>query len=270
MTESHKRLLVIMPAFNEAGRVGPAVRAVGKAVPEAAILVIDDGSGDSTAQEAAEAGAQVLSHAINLGYGAALESGYLYGLAGGYDAVVQMDADGQHIPEFVRQLSDPVLGGHADLVVGSRFLSSSSRSDLSLAKRFARRILQFMLLIAGHRVFSDPTSGFQCLGMRALKLYCSADFPEDYPDADVLLMTHYEGLTIRHVPVRMAPRNGGRSIHSGLKPLYYGLKMALSILLVSLRYRGSNPHVPIAYDYGPDCGPGAPLDNVAFCEERTA
>ena len=81
---------------------------------------------------------------------------------------------------------------------------------------------------------SDPTSGFQAMNSRALRLFADDVFPCDYPDSDVILMAHYAGLRLTEVPAKMLPREGGTSLHSGLSPLYYGIKMFFSMLIVCL------------------------------------
>ena len=92
-----ERTLIIVPAYNEAGRVGAVVADVRASVPDADLLVVDDGSSDDTAAEARSAGASVLSLPVNLGYGAALQTGYKYAVRRDYGYVGQLDGDGQHL-----------------------------------------------------------------------------------------------------------------------------------------------------------------------------
>ena len=96
--------MVVIPAYNEAGRIGSVVRAVRGAVPQARIVVIDDGSADTTASEARDAGAEVISLPVNLGYGSALQTAYLFARAEGVERLVQLDADGQHEPLHIVDL----------------------------------------------------------------------------------------------------------------------------------------------------------------------
>lgn len=228
------RILVILPCRNEQARVGPVVRSVRRILPHAQVLVINDESSDDTGAEAAEAGATVAPHAVNLGYGAALETGYLYALEHGFDVVAQMDGDGQHLPEELPTILRPIPDGQADVVIGSRFLSPDSDYPCSLVRKIGEKMLGGLVrLFTGLRL-TDPTSGFQALNRSALLFLSSGVFPCDYPDADVITMTFKAGLRIREVPVRMLPRAGGKSMHSGLKPLYYMIKMAFSMILVLL------------------------------------
>ena len=234
MSVSGKRVLVIMPAHNESGRIGVVIRGVREALPSADVVVVDDASTDATAHDAVAEGAMVLPHAVNMGYGASLETAFLFAVRRGYEVVVQMDSDGQHLPGELRALMGPLDSGEADIVIGSRYGKHDGGLRTPPFRRAGQLFFGTVLLVLTGRWFSDPTSGFQALNSRALGLFSSGVFPCDYPDADVLLMAHLAGLRIREVPVKMAPREGGVSIHAGWKPLYYGAKMLLSVFVVML------------------------------------
>jgi glycosyltransferase involved in cell wall biosynthesis len=228
------RVLVMMPAHNEEGRIGPVVHEVRRVMPDADIAVVNDDSTDETAQQALTAGATVLPHAVNLGYGAGLETGYCYALQQGYDVVLQMDSDGQHPPAELSRLCAPLAAGTADIVIGSRYMEGSAPCPVSPVRRLGQRFFALILLALTRRRFTDPTSGFQALNRQAIRFFASGVFPCDYPDADVLLMAHLAGFRILEIPVRMEARSGGTSMHSGLKPVYYGMKMLLSLFVVLL------------------------------------
>jgi len=236
-TPSSARIVVIMPCLNEEGRVGDVIRDIRRTVPSADVVVIDDASGDETHDEAVSAGATVLRHGCNLGYGAALETGYLYAVRNRYDVALQMDGDGQHLAEELPLILDPLLAGQADLVIGSRYLGAHNEGRSSFVRRVGQRLFAFVILLLSGRRLSDPISGFKGLSRRTLGLFSSGVLPYDYPDSDVILMSFMAGIQIREVPVRMKSRAGGKSMHSGLKPVYYGIKMFLSILIVLLNFR---------------------------------
>jgi len=228
----HPSLLVIMPAFNEARRIREVVGAVRGQV-DADLLVVDDGSHDATAAEARAAGAIVASHPANLGYGAAVQTGYRYALRHGYEAVLQLDADGQHDPASIPGLLTALAD--ADVVVGSRFLDRGSYRP-PLARRLGMALFGAVAsALAGQRI-TDPTSGFQAISRAALGFYAHERYPVDFPDADVLAMVARSGLRLAEVPVRMLASPDGKSMHSGLlKPLYYIFRMTLALALVPLR-----------------------------------
>lgn len=233
MSETDYNIFFLMPCHNEQGRVGRVVSSVRATFPHANIIVIDDCSTDDSASEARSSGAIVLSHICNLGYGAALQTGYMYALAEGCDILVQLDADGQHLTQGLADLIEPISRGDADLCIGSRHLSGSS-SDTPLVRRLGQRLFSLVIRVFGGPALSDPTSGYQAMNARTLSLFASDVFPCDYPDSDVILMTHYAGLRITEIPALMTERSGGTSIHSGLTPIYYGIKMLFAMVIVLL------------------------------------
>jgi len=228
------KILIVIPAFNEEGQIAPLIQRVKKEVPQAQVLVVNDGSVDQTEERALASGARVLSHPFNMGYGVALQTGYKYAWKYGFDYVLQMDGDGQHDPRSLPLLLQEVTGGKTDVVIGSRFLGEGGYR-VPLLRRMGMYLFGFIASLLSGQKITDPTSGYQALSRRAVEFCVSDAFPGDYPDADVLVMLHRAGLRIREVPVGMHPNLKGRSMHSGLEPLYYVYKMLLSITLNLLR-----------------------------------
>ena len=229
--------VVIIPAYNEELAIGVLIAAIQGVVGDFAdIVVIDDGSNDSTADSARRAGAIVLSHPFNMGYGITIQTGYKYAYSKGYEYLVQIDGDGQHDPEYIPSLLEPVMNGAADLALGSRFLDAASYNPPLLRRAGMYFFGSLVSLLIG-RPISDPTSGYQALNRSVLAFFTNDSFPCDYPDADVLLMLGLNGFSISEVPVRMYANVAGKSMHSGLKPLYYVFKMLLSMIVTLLRKR---------------------------------
>jgi len=182
----------------------------------------------------------VVSHPFNLGYGAALQTGYKYALKKDYGEIVQMDGDGQHDPSFIEALLEMIRKGDADVVIGSRFLDAEGRRAGQLYRApFIRKLgMNFFRVITSlliHQRVTDPTSGYQAMNRRVLEWVSSDKFPFDYPDADVIIMLHRAGFRIKEVPVRMFESQSKKSMHGGWKPLYYVFKMILSILVTLMR-----------------------------------
>jgi glycosyltransferase involved in cell wall biosynthesis len=231
--ELNDNLAIIIPAFNEEGRIGATIAGIRK-VSDADIIIVNDGSADETASEARKTGAVVIEHPFNLGYGAALQTGFKYALDKGYEFAVQMDADGQHDPLSIEALISPVLKDEVDVVIGSRFLDKGNYKA-----PFVRRMGMYFFgvitsVLTGRRI-TDPTSGFQALNKKVMEFYASNAYPADYPDADVIIMLHRQGFRFKEVPVIMH-NAAKRSMHGGiLKPLYYIFKMMLSIFVTLLR-----------------------------------
>jgi glycosyltransferase involved in cell wall biosynthesis len=222
---------ILIPAFDEALRLGDVLRGVAELSHGFDVIVVDDGSSDATADVAAAAGARVLRHLFNLGYGAALQTGYKYACRAGVELLVQLDADGQHDSADVRALLDPVERDELDLAIGSRFLGAGAYR-MSALRSAGRVILQRLLRAFGLRV-SDPTSGFQAMNRSVLELYTGDAFPTDYPDVDVLLAAHREGLRVGERSVTMAQSARASLLHSGWAPIYYVYKMLLSVWAAS-------------------------------------
>lgn len=225
---TRSRSVLVIPALNEERSIAKVIAGVRATGIDVDVLVIDDGSRDATAALARESEAHVISHPFNLGYGAALQTGYKYAVREGYAEVVQMDADGQHDPAYVPRLLAPIRSGEADLVIGSRFLEESGY-QMGSARSAARVFFQRVLVFFGGPHIADPTSGLQALSRPVFRFCCSDFYPSDFPDIDVLLLLHRQGFRIREVPVHMAPSPPERkTMHAGLKTIYYPYKMLLS------------------------------------------
>ena len=224
-------MIIIVPAYNEQAHLEGLLNALAAAELGAEIVVIDDGSHDATAQIAAKAGARVLQHPFNLGYGAALQTGYKYALSVGADVVIQMDADGQHDPAQIPQLVAPLQAGDCDLVIGSRFLQPGGYA-MGRTRNFGRQVFRLLGRIAGIQV-TDPTSGFQVLNRKTLELYAEDFFPHDYPDVDVLVMASRRGIRIQECAVQMNESPRVSTLHGGARAIYYVYKMVLSLWAAS-------------------------------------
>ena len=242
--------LVVIPAFNEAAGVGNVVTEVHRHAQGFDILVVDDCSQDGTRVSALKAGALVVTHPINLGDGAARQTGFKFARARGYRRVVTLDGDGQHDPRSIPDLLAPIDGGDADLVIGTRF--RHHRDGAHYPAPWDRRLGMVFFagvasLLTGQRL-TDTTSGYRAMNERAITLFCSNWFPQTFPDADLLILAHRAGLRMAEVPALFREDTTGRSIHSGIAPVYYVFKMLLSIFVTLLRRRPrpeeGEPHGP--------------------------
>jgi glycosyltransferase involved in cell wall biosynthesis len=229
--------LAVVPAYNEEGTVAHVVSTIHEQAPGFDVVVIDDGSTDATADEAARAGAKVVRHPFNLGIGGAVQSGFTYALDHGYDRLAQIDGDGQHDAAEVGRLIDAMdADPRLDMICGSRFLTAESDYVAPISRRTGIHIFAFLLSrIVGQRV-TDPTSGFRLYNRRGIALF-ARDYPHDYPEVEAVLMVHFHRLRMSEVPVRMFQRGGGVSSISSGKSVYYMLKVLLAIFVGLVRAR---------------------------------
>ncbi len=233
-------LVVVVPAFNEEATLGQTLQRIRRCALPGEVVVVDDGSSDRTSDVAASAGVRVLRHPFNLGYGAALQTGYKVALEARACAIVQIDADGQHDPRDIGRLVAGILDQSADIVIGSRFLKGHGY-QMNRVHRLARRLFCAVARWNGLHL-TDPTSGFQALSPGVARSFCS-DFPTDYPDLDVLLAAHRRGFRIQEVAVQMAASPRPSTLHGGFSSLYYMLRTLLSLGTLPGRRRTTTPPV---------------------------
>jgi glycosyltransferase involved in cell wall biosynthesis len=195
------KVIAVIPAWHEQGRVGKSVQAIQPHVD--AVFVVDDGSRDETAQEAVAAGAVVLRHSLNRGQGAALKTGTLAALRDGADIVVHFDADGQHDPQDVSSMIDLIKRGDADVVFGSRFLGIEAEG-IPRARRLlllAARLFNAYALGIPYRV-TDPQNGLRVLSRQAAE---QIDFRQDMfaHASEILRLVTRSKLRWKEVPMKV-------------------------------------------------------------------
>lgn len=224
------RVLVIMPAYNETEAIGDVLRAIEQHAPDYDVLVVDDGSQDDTAAVVASfPGVALVRLPYNLGIGAAMQTGYKYALRNDYDIAVQCDADGQHPVEQIAALVDHVLAGDADLIIGSRYVADTDYKP-SLGRRVGKSLLsRFVDALIGGGI-TDTTSGFRAANRKVIAVF-ARHYPDDYPEAEALVILHKSGLRAAEVPVEMHARRGGQTSIGPRRAAYYMVKVALAIFI---------------------------------------
>lgn len=226
--------LIIIPAFNEANNLPLVIPHIQRAAPHFHLVVINDGSSDSTSQVARSFNVPVIDLPANLGYGGAVQTGFRYAVRHQYDLAVVIDADGQHDPDNILALANVIASGEADIAIGSRFRGRVNY-HIPKVKLIGMRVFAWLVSRITKQTVTDPTSGFQAMNRSVLEFFAYDNYPVDYPDADTLLILYYAGFRAREVPVTIHQRLSGVSMHSGWKPIYYIFKMLLAISMVLLR-----------------------------------
>ena len=223
------RLLIIIPAYNEAENIVSVVNELCVTNPEYDYLIINDGSKDETVRICRENGLHFLDLPINLGIGGAVQAGYLYARDNGYDIAVQFDGDGQHDAGSIPKLAEILEKGEADIAIGSRFIDKEGFQS-SGARRAGIIVLSILIrMLCGVKVL-DVTSGMRAVNRRFIEEYAE-HYAQDYPEPEAILYAGMRGAVIREVPVRMKERQSGKSSISPLKSLYYMIKVSLALMI---------------------------------------
>jgi glycosyltransferase involved in cell wall biosynthesis len=236
VTPIARRLLILIPAFNEEAAVGGVVREVRSVMPGAPILVVDDCSADATRGEARVAGAGVLALPHHLGLGGCVQAGYRLAYELGYDYVIRVDGDGQHDPHDIPIILKALDRGDCEMVIGSRFVDGNGTHTSWLRAAgivFFRAVLRPIL----GRSVRDPTSGFVGVNRTALELF-SATFPLEYPEIEALVVLQRKRFRFVEVPCRFRPRRAGRSTITAVKSLYYIIHVLLGVFVNVLKFEG--------------------------------
>jgi glycosyltransferase involved in cell wall biosynthesis len=224
---------IVIAAYNEAGAIGPVVEALPAEVCglATAIIVVADGCADSTAAEAAEAGAMVCDVPVNRGQGAALRLGYRIAREGDAAYIVTTDADGQYNPAEMRAVLAPVVAGEADFVTGSRRLGSQETKDM-IRRAGVRFFAGTISLLTGQKI-SDTTFGLRA--MRAEVTGVVQLSQPQYQASELLIGVITHGYKVAEVPATIHRRRVGES-KKGQNPLYQMHIPGVNNLFYGLRF----------------------------------
>jgi len=224
-----KKVLVILPAYNEEDSVEKVIGDVKTHLSQADILIVNDGSTDHTPEKAKACGATVLNLPFNLGIGGAMQAGYRYAFEKGYDIAIQVDADGQHDAKEIGKLLKVLEEKKMDVAIGSRFIGDSEYKSSAMRRMGISVLSQVISIIAGQKM-TDPTSGFRAANRKAIQLF-AFDYPQDYPEPEVLILLHQCRLKMTEVSVGMHERYSGESSITKMTSIYYMVKVLLAIFV---------------------------------------
>ena len=229
-----KSYLIIIPAYNEEGDIASVIGDVKDSNPGADILVVNDGSTDSTSGIARKTGVMVLDIPFNIGYGGAVQTGFRFAAERRYDFVITVDGDAQHDPYSAQNLIEAMEREQADVVIGSRFIEGTYR--MGIMRKIGVRLFSMIARLYTGTNFTDPTSGFQLLNKRVFSHLSKDDnYPLDYPDVNIIMALHKMRVKVVEAPVTMKEKPRGKSMHAGLRPVIYIVRMFLAIIMVLVR-----------------------------------
>jgi glycosyltransferase involved in cell wall biosynthesis len=221
--------IVLIPAYNEEASIGPLLKEVAEHLPGVPVCVINDCSGDGTAQVLEGAGCAYLNLPCRLGVGGAMQAGFRYALEQGYDYAIRLDGDGQHPPSEGYALVERMAQGDADLVVGSRFLGKGGYTS-SAARQVGIAGLATFLSYACRQQITDPTSGFQMVN-RPTMTYFAHRYPAEYPEPETLALLSRQGYRFVEVPAVFRERQAGKSSIRRWGTLYYMLRVCVALFV---------------------------------------
>ncbi|MFD0677894.1 MULTISPECIES: glycosyltransferase family 2 protein [unclassified Paenibacillus] len=231
-----EKILIVVPAYNEQNNIQKVIWDIRESGADYDILVINDCSLDGTSVNARKAeGVKVVDLPYNLGIGGAVQTGFKYAWANGYDYMVQVDGDGQHMPKEVIKLYEAMVQSGSDMVIGSRFLDIKS-FQTTWSRRLGIKVFYYLFRLLINTRVTDSTSGFRMYNRKSIQLL-SKYYPDDYPEPDAIILLKKHGLRISEVGVEMKEREHGTSSITPIKSPYYMAKVILSIFFSYTRTR---------------------------------
>ena len=225
--------LIIIPAYNEGECIEATVRDIMENASDFDYVVINDCSTDDTREICEKNDFNIVNLPINLGIGGAVQTGYMYAMEYGYDLAVQVDGDGQHDPQFLRQMAEYLETHDADMVIGSRFIEKEGFQSSRIRRMGIAYFTKLIKLCTGKTV-TDPTSGLRMAGKNVIRLFADC-YPKDYPEPESAVAVLNHGYKIEEIPVVMRARQGGVSSITMKRSVYYMVKVTLAILMEWMR-----------------------------------
>ncbi|MED4889242.1 glycosyltransferase family 2 protein [Lysinibacillus fusiformis] len=228
-------ILVIIPAFNEEENISKLIRKIQeiKYKNKVDIVIINDQSTDETSSLCKKMYVDVLDLPCNLGIGGAVQTGYKFAALHNYDIAIQVDGDGQHNPEYIESLIEPILQGKSDMVIGSRYIEHQGFQSTGMRRMGIWYLKHLINILTGLKI-TDPTSGYRACNKEVIQIFAS-NYPKDYPEPESIMYIKRKGLIVSEVPVIMNEREGGESSINFNRSIYYMIKVSLAIVFDKIR-----------------------------------
>ena len=206
------KVSVIVPIYNVEKQLAKCLDSLlNQTLKDIQIILVNDGSKDSTYNEAKKTKARVIDAPNNLGIGGAVQTGYLYAKKYGYDIAIQLDGDGQHDVNYISNICEPLINGQADMCIGTRYLDKgASEFQSTFMRRFGSNIITTFIKIFAGKKITDPTSGFRAANIKVITEFAK-NYPTEYPEPESTVSLLVNGYNVTEVPVSMNERTGGVS-----------------------------------------------------------
>ena len=242
--------IVVIPAYREEATITTVIQSVKRVLPGCAVLVIDDGSPDSTGIHARQSGAFVLKFPYNVGIGGAIQMGLKFAVMQDYDIIVRLDGDGQHPPEAIPLLLAPVAENIVDVAFGSRFCAGAVPPKIGFARRIGIFVFRVLTTWFTRQKITDPTSGYMVMNRKAAS-FLATNLEHDYPEVDARVLLARAGFRMKEYPINMRTRQGGISSIDTWSAVYYMFKVTVACLAANSRKL--NPaYTRMHYSSGPN------------------
>jgi glycosyltransferase involved in cell wall biosynthesis len=218
--------IVIIPAYNEEASIERTVEDLISVAKDVDFIVVNDGSGDATAEICRQNSYPFIDLPINLGLAGAFQAGMKYALKHGYDCAIQFDGDGQHVPKYVEGLA--MLTNEADIVIGSRFVEEAKPRSMRM---LGSNLISTTIKLTTGTTIKDPTSGMRAYNKRMIEIMANNLNVGPEPDT-ISYLIKKKGAKIKEMQVTMRERQAGESYLTAGVSVKYMLKMMISILFV--------------------------------------
>lgn len=230
------RLLIVIPAYNEVESLPQVMTELREVAPELDYVIVNDGSGDQTAELCRTQGYHLLDLPTNLGLSGAFQAGIRYAVKNGYEAVLQLDADGQHDPRYIGAMVRKMTETGADLVIGSRFVTEKKPASLRM---LGSRLIAGAIRLTTGKKLTDPTSGMRLWGKNLLgEMAYNINYR---PEPDTLACLIRSGAKVEEIQVTMRERTAGESYLSVGKSMKYMVQMCMNILFIQWVLKPGTP-----------------------------
>ena len=225
------KLLIIIPAYNEAESLKGVIERLRSTCPYYAYIIVNDGSTDETEELCEKNGYNVINHTINKGLAEAVRTGMKYAIENGYDAALQFDADGQHLPEYIDSMLEVMEKTDCDIVIASRFYKEKMPFRM---RTLGGKMISAAIHRTTDKILTDPTSGMRLYKRNILRAF--AENERFAPEPDTLAFLIRMGADVREVQVKMNERKYGQSYLSPVNATKYMIRILSSILIFQRKW----------------------------------